>query len=176
MKNSKQSLLSYELDLYKNLYESENDYRHKQSDKAFKSITIIASFVGAVLWLIFKFLKIYQNECCYLQCANFILLVACNVLMLTCVIIFFKVLYGYNEKRPDPNEVEQLITEYKSQTEDESAIIAAMNESILISYKDAAINNRIENEKHIRLFGLFYKIIFVEMFLLIVTFLVEILV
>lgn len=176
MKNSKQSLLSYELELYKNLYESENDYRHKQSDKAFKSITIIASFVGAVLWLIFKFLKIYQNECCYLRCANFILLVACSALMLTCIVIFFKVLYGYNEKRPDPNEIEQLVTEYKSQTEDESAIITAMNESMLISYKDAAINNRIENEKHIKLFGLFYKIIFIEILLLIVTFLVEVLV
>lgn len=176
MKNSKQSLLSYELELYKNLYESENDYRHKQSDKAFKSITIIASFVGAVLWLIFKFLKIYQNECCYLRCTNFILLVACNALMLTCIVIFFKVLYGYNEKRPDPNEIEQLVTKYKSQTEDESAIITAMNESMLISYKDAAINNRIENEKHIKLFGLFYKIIFIEILLLIVTFLVEVLV
>ena len=52
MKKSKQSLLSYELELYKNLYEVENSYRHKNSDKAFKSITIIASFVGAVLWLI----------------------------------------------------------------------------------------------------------------------------
>lgn len=176
MKNSKQSLLSYELELYKNLYESENDYRHKQSDKAFKSITIIASFVGAVLWLIFKFLKIYQNECCYLRCTNFILLVACSALMLTCIVIFFKVLYGYNEKRPDTNEIEQLVTEYKSQTEDESAIITAMNESMLISYKDAAINNRIENEKHIKLFGLFYKIIFIEILLLIVTFLVEVLV
>ena len=176
MKNSKQSLLSYELELYKNLYESENDYRHKQSDKAFKSITIIASFVGAVLWLIFKFLKIYQNECCYLRCTNFILLITCSALMLICVVIFFKVLYGYNEKRPDPNEVEQLMTEYKSQTDDENAIITATNESMLISYKDAATNNRIENEKHIRLFGLFYKIIFAEMFLLIVTFLVEVLV
>ena len=176
MKNSKQSLLSYELELYKNLYESENDYRHKQSDKAFKSITIIASFIGAVLWLIFKFLKIYQNECCYLRYTNFILLVACSALMLTCIVIFFKVLYGYNEKRPDPNEIEQLVTEYKSQTEDESAIISAMNESMLISYKDAAINNRIENEKHIKLFGLFYKIIFIEILLLIVTFLVEVLV
>lgn len=176
MKNSKQSLLSYELELYKNLYKSEDDYRHKQSDKAFKSITIIASFVGAVLWSIFKFLKIYQNECCYLRYTNFILLTACSGLMLTCVVIFFKVLYEYNEKRPDPNEIEQLVAEYKSQTEDENAIIAAMNESMLISYRDAAINNRIENEKHIKLFGVFYKIIFVEMFLLIVTFLVEILV
>ena len=72
MKNSKQSLLSYELELYKNLYESENDYRHKQSDKAFKSITIIASFVGAVLWLIFKFMKIYQDDCCYCRKGVFI--------------------------------------------------------------------------------------------------------
>lgn len=60
MKKSKQSLLFYELELYKNLYEVENSYRHKNSDKAFKSITIIASFVGAVLWLIFRFIKIYK--------------------------------------------------------------------------------------------------------------------
>ena len=93
--------------------------------------------------------------------------------MLICVVIFFKVLYGYNEKRPDPK---QLMTEYKSQTDDENAIITTTNESMLISYKDAATNNHIENEKHIRLFGLFYKIIFAEMLLLIVTFLVEILV
>ena len=59
---------------------------------------------------------------------------------------------------PDPNEIKQLITEYKSQTENESAIINAMNESILISYKDAVMNNCIENDKHIKLFELFYKI------------------
>lgn len=173
---TKQSLPSYELSLYKDLYETENEYRHKQSDKAFKSITVIASFVGAVLWLIFKYLKIYKSECCYLRCINFILLVGCGVLMLASVIIFFRVLYGYHEKRPDPNEIEQLLEEYKSQTEDESAIITAMNESLIISYRDAAINNCSENEKHSILFGYFYRIIFVEMFLLIVTFLVEILV
>lgn len=173
---TKQSLPSYELDLYRSLYEAENEYRHKQSDKAFKSITIIASFVGAVLWLIFKYLKIYKSECCYLQCINFILLVGCSVLMLMCVIIFFRVLYGYHEKRPDPNEMEQLLKEYKSQTEDESVIITAMNESLIISYRDAAINNSSENEKHSVMLRHFYWIIFVEMFLLIVTFLVEILV
>lgn len=172
---TKQSLPSYELNLYKDLYEAENEYRHKQSDKAFKSITIIASFVGAVLWLIFKYLKIYKYERCYLQCINFILLVCCSSLMLACVIIFFKVLYGYHEKRPDPNEIEQLLKEYKSQTEDENAIITAMDESLIISYRDAAINNSSENEKHSILFGYFYRIIFAEMFLLIVTFLIEIL-
>lgn len=173
---TKQSLPFYELELYKNLYEAENDYRHKQSDKAFKSITIIASFVGAVLWLIFRYLKVYKNECCYLQCANFILLIGCCVFMLISVIIFFRVLYGYNEKRPDPSKIEKLIKGYKSQTEDEDAIIVAINESLTISYRDAALNNSYENEKHSKLFEYFYKSIFIEMFLLIVTFLVEILV
>lgn len=176
MKNSKQSLLSYELELYKNLYEAENNHRHNYSNKVFKSITIIASFVGAVLWLIFKFLSIYQNECCYLQCINFILLVACSVIMLICVVIFFKALYDYKEECPNPIEVVDLMTEYKSQTDDEDTIIAAMNKSLIVSYRDANINNCIQNEKHIKLLRLFYKIIFVEMFLLITTFLLEILV
>lgn len=173
---TKQSLPSYELSLYKDLYEAENEYRHRQSDKAFKSITIIASFVGAVLWLIFKYLKIYKSECYYLQCINFILLIGCGVLMFICVSIFFRVLYGYHEKHPDPNEIEQLLKEYKSQAEDESTIVDVMNESLIISYRDAAINNCSENEKHSVLLGYFYWIIFIEMFLLIVTFFIEILV
>ena len=90
MKNSNQSLLSYELDLYKKLSDAENDRRHKFSDKAFKSITIIASFVGAVLWLIFKFFGIYQNECIYLQMINLSLLTGCCLYMITSVVIFFQ--------------------------------------------------------------------------------------
>lgn len=173
---TKQSLPFYELELYKDLYEAENEYRHEQSDKAFKSITVIASFVGAVLWLIFRYLKIYKTECCYLRCVNFILLVGCSSLMFACVIIFFRVLYGYHEKRPDPSEIEQLMKEYKSQTEDENVIITAMSESLIVSYRDAAINNSSENDKHSTRFRYFYKIVFVEMFLLVVTFLVEILI
>lgn len=66
--------------------------------------------------------------------------------------------------------------EYKSQTEDESAIIAEINESLIISYRDAAMNNSSENDRHSVLFRYFYLIIFFEMFLLIVTFLIEIVV
>ena len=44
---------------------------------------------------------------------------------------------------------------------------------MVISYRDATINNSIENEKHNKQFGLFYKIIFIEVFLLIITFLIE---
>lgn len=173
---TKQSLPSYELELYKNLYEAENDYRHKQSDKAFKSITIIASFVGAVLWLIFKFLKIYKTEDCYFYCINLFLLITCSCLMLACVVIFFMVLYGYNEKRPDPNEVKLLMEEYKSKTKNENMIMNTMTESLIMSYIDAAINNRSENNRHGILFRYFYILVFIEMFLLIVTFLLEVLI
>lgn len=171
---TKQSLPSYELELYKNLYEAENDYRHKQSDKAFKSITIIASFVGAVLWLIFKFLDIYETENWYIYCINLCLLIVCSCLMLTCVVMFFMVLYGYDEKRPDPNEVKLLLEEYKSQTKNENMIINTMTESLVISYIDAAINNRSENNRHGILFRYFYILVFIEMFLLTATFLLEI--
>ena len=176
MKNSNQSLLSYELELYKKLLDTENDRRHKFSDKAFKSITIIASFVGAVLWLIFKLLEIYQNECIYLQMINLSLLAGCCLYMITSIVIFFKMLYGYKDRHMDPVEIDSLIKEYKSQTEDENAIIKAMDETLCISYLDAAINNHKENENHIKLFESFYVIIFIEMFLLIITFLIEILI
>ena len=48
MNNSKKSLLSYELELYKQMYDEENNYRNQFSDRAFKSITIIISLVGAL--------------------------------------------------------------------------------------------------------------------------------
>lgn len=40
MNDSKQSLLSYELELYKQLNKDEEEYRNKYSDKVFKSITV----------------------------------------------------------------------------------------------------------------------------------------
>ena len=175
MNDSKQSPLSYELELYKKLCESESDRRHKFSDKVFKSTTVIASFVGAILWLIAKFLETYQKKCYCLQLCQFALIAVCSVLMLICVVIFFKTLYGYEEKRPDPAEIDKLMTEYKGESKDSDAIITAMNESLLASYKDAAINNSIETDRHIWWFGIFYKIIFVEMSLLIIAYFVTIL-
>ena len=85
-------------------------------------------------------------------------------------------LYGYKDTHTDPVEIDRLIKEYKSQTEDEMAIIKAMNQTLCISYLDSAISNHIENENHIKLFESFYAIIFIEMFLLIITFFIEILI
>ena len=107
---------------------------------------------------------------------NLSLLTGCCLYMITSVVIFFKMLYGYKDTHTDPVEIDRLIKEYKSQTEDEMAIIKAINQTLCISYLDSAISNHIENENHIKLFESFYAIIFIEMFLLIITFFIEILI
>lgn len=86
MKNSKQSLLSYELELYKNLYDEENKYRNDISDRVFKTITVIVSIIGAVIWLLIKFSSIFKEQCCYLQCFNIFLL--CVVCITSVAIVF----------------------------------------------------------------------------------------
>ena len=62
MNDSKQSLLSYELELYKQLNKDEEEYRNKYSDKVFKSITVIVSIVGAVIWLTSNYFNICKNS------------------------------------------------------------------------------------------------------------------
>lgn len=65
---------------------------------------------------------------------------------------------------------------YKSQTKNENMIMNIMTESLIMSYIDAAINNRSENNRHGNLFRYFYILIFIEMVLLIAAFWVEVLV
>ncbi len=63
MKNSKQSLLSYELKSYKNLYDEENKCRNYISDKVFKTITVIISIIGAVISLmIYQMMMKIKNK------------------------------------------------------------------------------------------------------------------
>lgn len=175
MKNSKQSLLSYEVLLYKELSKEQIDRRHKFSDKVFKSITIIASFVGAVIWLIFNYIKNRPYESCLLDCLIFIFLILNTVLMLIDVIIFFYTLYGYNDTTQDTNEIVEMIEDYKKESSDEQAIIQAINESLRISYMQASVSMYNENEKHIKIFNIFYMLIFIEMFLIVITFFIELL-
>ena len=93
MNDSKQTLLSYELELYKQLNEYEENYRNKYSDKVFKSITIIASIVGAVLWLLHEFttLKYTEKQSCIKE-INIILLVIVFIILVILICTFFLVL------------------------------------------------------------------------------------
>lgn len=174
MKNSKQSLLSYELELYKQMYDEENNYRNQFSDRAFKSITIIISLVCALIWLTLKYSSIYEEQCCYVRCVNFILLICCFAINVIIIFCFFKMLYGYKETRPSPDALFYLIEEYKSQTLDENDIIIATKESLSKSYIDAAINNSKENEKRIKLFDTIYKFILADITIVAICFIIEV--
>lgn len=64
---TKESLPSYELSLYEKLYEKEIAYRNNFSDKVYKSITVIISLLGANVWLITKFVSVFNSECCFMK-------------------------------------------------------------------------------------------------------------
>lgn len=72
----KESLPSYELSLYEKLYEKEIAYRNNFSDKVYKSIAVIISLLGANVWLITKFISVFNSEYFLIKSANGILIVA----------------------------------------------------------------------------------------------------
>ena len=173
MKNSKQSLLSYELNLYKQLYDAENKYRNDFSDRVFKTITVLISLVGSLIWLTIKFSTIYKEQCCYLQCFNILLLILSYVITVTIIYLFFRILYNYRETKIDTEEIYKIIEEYKQNNIDENVIILT-DKTLINSYRNAAIKNSKENEKRIQTFRITYRLIFTDIIFLGVTFLIEI--
>lgn len=174
MDNSNESLLSYELKLYKQICEEENKYRNDYSDSVFRTTTIIISLFAAFIWLILKFANNHRIQNFFSAFVNVVLLLICFIILGMIVIYFFKILYGYNDSRLSPEDLSNLIKEYKTQTSDEEKIITALEKSLLISYKDAAINNYIENQKRVKMFTYVYRLILIDIIFISITFLIEI--
>lgn len=175
MNNLNQSLISYELNIYKNFYENENDYRKDISNKAYKSLTFITALFGAIIWLVCRFVLIYEYQCCYLQVFNIILLFLNSILSIYIIICLFKLLSNYKDTRQDPNKLFEVIKGYKKKSSSEQDIINTIEQSLMLSYCDAAISNYNENQKMNRMFYSVYKWILVDIFITIVTFCIEVL-
>ena len=171
---TRESLPSYELNLYEKLYEKEIAYRNNFSDKAYKTITIIVSLLGANVWLLTKWVSIYINECCYLRTINLLMLISSFVLTAMIVIGFFKVIYNYKEITQNPEDVKNLLEEYKTLINIGDNVIHLMNESLKVSYIDAAIKTYEETQKHVKLFKKVYLWIIIEVVLVSILFLIEI--
>lgn len=99
---TKESLPSYELSLYEKLYEKEIAYRNNFSDKVYKSITVIISLLGANVWLITKFIAVFNSECCLIKSING-LLIAISV-VLTCMIVIGFSTYYTTTRKQDRNQ------------------------------------------------------------------------
>lgn len=173
---TKESLPSYELDLYEKLYEKEIAYRNNFSDKVYKSITVIISLLGANVWLITKFISVFNSECCFIKSANGILIAISIVLTCMIVIGFFNVLYNYKETKQKPEDIQKLLEEYKSLNDIDNNVIYLMNKSLTVSYTDAAIKTYNETQKHTGLFKKVYLWIIIEVVVCAVLFFLEILV
>lgn len=169
MKNSKQSLLSYQLELYKKLYDEENNYRNSFSDRVFKTITVIVSIIGAAIWLIIKFSSNIHKQCCYLQCFNILLLSIICVVSASIVFLFFKILYNYRDTRINPEILHSTIEEYKNDNIDEN-VIELTNKTLLNSYINATIKNYKENNKRVELFRIVYRLILFDIIFIAISF------
>lgn len=173
---TKESLPSYELSLYEKLYEKEIAYRNNFSDKAYKSITVIISLLGANVWLITKFISVFNSECCFMKSINGLLITTRIVLTCMIVIGFFNVLYNYKETRQKPEDIQKLLEEYKSLNDIDDNVIYLMNKSLTVSYADAAIKTYNETQKHTGLFKKVYLWIIIEVVVCAVLFFLEILI
>lgn len=173
MKNPKRSLLSYELQLYKELYLNEEEYRHKCSDRVFKSVTIMIAIIPAYLWLILKFIYILNNISKFIKVIGVISLITNGTLLIACAVIFFLILYGYNDSRIDPTELKNIINRYKTQSPSRDGIIDALDKSLLMSYKELFENSYNENVKHMKKFTYFFVFLLITIGSLIVSFFIE---
>ena len=173
MKNPKRSLLSYELQLYKELYLNEEEYRHKCSDGVFKSVTIMIAIIPAYLWLILKFIDILNNISKLIKVIGAISLIINGILLIICVVIFFLILYGYNDDRVDPTKLKNIINKYKKQSPSGDGIVDALDKSLLMSYKELFENSYNENVKHMKKFTYFFVFLLITIESLIVSFSIE---
>lgn len=173
MDNSEQSLLSYELELYRQLYMDEINRRNQYSDKVFKSIPVFVPLIGAIMWLIFNFTKIYTGTVDVIDFIIFVLIIICSIIMLAATINFFRTLYCYEEHRIDPEAVSQMILDYKKQTKNNENIIKTVNESMIETYRSCAIHNSKQSKKRMEKFNEFYWLILLEIIFLIIAFVAE---
>jgi hypothetical protein len=173
MKKTKKSLVSYELELYKQLYEEQFSFREKYSSRVFATISVVVSMIGALIWLLARFAKIYNSQCCYLRCLNIILLFCCCIFLGVVAFGIYKVLH-YEETRPEPQAALDLVEGYKKQAKDENEIILAVNESLLQSYIAAAVKCYDENQDHMDKFIVVLKYILIAVVFFFATFLIEI--
>lgn len=173
---TEESLHSYELNLYEKLYEKEIVNSNNFSDKAYKTITVIVSLLGANVWLIIKFVSVFNSECCFMKALNGIFIIVSIALTTMVVIGFFCVLYNYRETGQKPYDVQKLLEEYKALNDIDGNVIYLMNESLKVSYIDAAIKTYNETQKHVDLFRKVYLWIIIEVIVAALLFFLEILV
>lgn len=174
MKNSKRSLLSYELDLYRNLYIEETNYRNDFSDRVFKTITVIISIIGAVIWLIIKFSSVSKYQGCYLQYFNIFLLSIICFISASIVFLFFKILYNYQDTRINPEILYDTIEEYKNNNTDKN-VMELTDRTLINSYINATIKNYKENIKRVELFRIVYRLILIDIVFIGVSFIILVL-
>lgn len=168
-------LLSYEIELYKSIYENEQKYRNMFSDKAFKLISVIVAIMGADTWLFLKFLENVHrlnNIVCGL---NLICVVGCFVETCVTTGLFFNTIYNYEDTRPNPDVLYKLIESYKGKDNTQGEIIEAIDKSLHMSYVDSARGTHKQNQDKMKMLRELLRSIYANLILIFITFLIGVL-
>ena len=172
MISSNDELLSYEVNMYKELCSLELQRRNDFSDRAFKTIAPLISLIGALIWLIKKFIESYMLECCRVQTVHFGLIAIAIIINILIICDFFRTLYNYKERRINPETLVQAVANFKQNNNDVDTI-HLINESLKLSYIDSAKTAYTENEKHIGLLRKVYIEMGIDIAVLVLIFTIE---
>ena len=178
--SSYDKILSIENEMYKQLYEEGKQRRTQVNAKYAPTITIITAETGAVLWIIFKIISNIEECNSIIQLKHLfpILLTTITILVWITAIFFFVIcLTNYNSVYINPCKIEECIEDNKKylQYYNEDDIANNIKLDIVNGYKNAAIENWNNNNKHSSYFKKCYICLSLTFVLMIVDFLLVIL-
>mgnify|MGYP003104196956 CR=1 FL=1 len=168
--NSYDKILSIENEMYKQLYEEGKQRRNQVNAKYAPTITIITAETGAILWIIFKIISNIE------ECNSIIQLKHLFPILLTTIFFLVICLTNYNSVYINPCKIEECIEDNKKylQYYNEDDIANNIKLDIVNGYKNAAIENWNNNNKHSSYFKRCYICLSLTFVLLIVDFLLVI--
>lgn len=178
--NPYDKILSVENEMYKQLYEESKHRRNQVNAKYAPTITIITAETGAILWIVFKIITDIEECNLIIQLKHLfpVLLATVTAFVWLMAIFFFIIcLTNYSTIYINPSKIQGCIEDNKKylQYYDESDIANNIKLDIINGYKNAAIENWNNNNKHSLYFKKCYICLSLTFVLLVIDFLLVIL-
>lgn len=147
------TILSFESDIYKILYEESKQRRIQMNSKLAPTITIIIGELGALVWTMFKIgnnISTLNNIIMKQHITPIILTVLSIILLCISIIYLSRCLTNYKFTYLDPVKVSEYIENNKKYTQyyDEKEIANNIQSNIVNEYKKMCIENWKITNKH----------------------------
>ena len=178
--NSYSKLLSFENDIYKQLYEESKQRRNQINNKLTPTITIITSETVAILWIVFKIInniKIHNNVIMLQHLCPIIFSLIAICLWIVSITFLVICLTHYNFVYLDPTKIDICIQDNKNYLQYylEEEVLSNIKFDITEGYKNMCIENWIKTNKHSEYFRKCYIFLISTLGFIIINFLLVLL-